>query len=254
MKKLSLGNNSLLEYLDIRNISGLESAIDLSKCGNLRTIEAEGAGATGIVFANGGRLQNARLPKVKTLTLKNLNDLVTFNVAGYENLQSLIIEGCPIINSYEILSDADKLEILRLVDVNWDATYGIADGAVLDRALKMRGVDSTGVEKENSIITGNVHIRNIRQSQLNNYKNIWDLLNITYDYKINQYVAYFTNEGIVVDTQLVDEGQKAVDPIYRAIDPIEIPTKNSTVELKYEYSGWNPNTFEPMYADKYYSA
>ena len=254
MKKLSLGNNSLLEYLDIRNVSGLESAIDLSKCGNLKTINADGAGATGIVFANGGRLQNAKLPKVKTLTLKNLNDLVTFDVAGYENLQSLVIENCPAINSYEILSKADKLEILRLTDVNWDSTYNISDGTVLDRALKMRGIDSTGAERENSIITGNVHIRNIRQSQLNNYKAIWDLLVVTYDYKINQYVAYFTNEGIVVDTQLIDEGMKAVDPISRTENPIAIPTKPNTAALKYEYVGWDPNTFEPMYADKYYSA
>jgi hypothetical protein len=162
MKKLALGNNTLLEELDIRNVSGLESAIDLAQCGNLRIFDADGAGATGVVFANGGRLRSAKLPKIKTLTVKNLNELITFEVAGYENLQSLVIEGCPIINSYDILANAPNLEILRLIDVNWPESYNIVDGTHLDRALTMRGINASGVEINNSIITGKAFVRNIR--------------------------------------------------------------------------------------------
>lgn len=254
MKKLSLGNNSLLEYLDIRNVSGLESAIDLSKCGNLKTINADGAGATGIVFANGGRLQSAKLPKIRTLTLKNLNELQNFEVAGYENLQSLVVENCPIVNTYEIISNAPALEILRITDINWPESFNITDGSVLDRAAKMRGISASGNELETSVVTGNVYIRNIRQSQLNEYKTTWSLLNISYNRLIKQYVAYFTNLGQIVDTQLVDEGERAVDPIKREVNPIPLPTKPNTVAERYEFDKWNPDTFEIMYGDKYYDA
>jgi hypothetical protein len=62
------------------------------------------------------------------------------------------------------------------------------------------------------------------------------------------------NEGIVIDTQLVDEGKVAVDPITRIDNPIPVPTKESTIAEKYTFLKWTPENFDPMYADKYYTA
>lgn len=86
MTKITLGSNKLLEYLDIRNVSGLNSVVDLSQCNNLLELHAEGSGATGIIFANGGKLQRAYIPDVVSLTMKNLNNIEAFEVAGYNNL------------------------------------------------------------------------------------------------------------------------------------------------------------------------
>jgi hypothetical protein len=255
LTEIGLGNNVLLEELDIRNVSGLQSAIDLARCSNLRKLDADGAGATGVIFANGGRLQSAILPKIKTLTAKNLNELTEFKVASYENLETVIIENCPTINSYEIVSQAPSLSKVRLIDIEWPRAYNITDGKAFDRLAKMRGEDSAGVEKETSVVTGNAHIQNIRQSQLDQYSSLWNnQLKLTYDYLIRQYTARFLNEGILVDTQLVDEGARAEDPTTRTDKPIAIPTKDSTIALKYFFAGWDPATFEPMYGDKVYSA
>ena len=254
MKKLSLGNNALLEFLDIRNVTGLESAIDLSNCGNLREIKAEGAGATGIVFAAGGRLQKATLPKIKTLTAKNLNELIEFNVASYENLESLVVENTPKIETYAILEEAKNLKILRLVGIEWPKTLNIPDGTVLDRALKMRGNNASGGEIAQSVISGVVNITNMRQAQLDNYNAAWPTLKVNYDYLIKQYYARFYNGLDLVDIQLIDESQIAVDPTTRKDNPIPIPTKDSTVQLKYEFIGWSPENFDPMYSDKKYEA
>ena len=64
MSQITLGNNKLLEYLDVKNVTGLNSVIDLSECNNLLELHAEGSGATGVIFANGGKLKRAYLPSV----------------------------------------------------------------------------------------------------------------------------------------------------------------------------------------------
>jgi hypothetical protein len=79
-------------------------------------------------------------------------------------------------------------------------------------------------------------------------------LDLAYTYLINQYVARFINEGVVVDTQLVDEGKSAIDPITRENNPISVPTKESTIAEKYIFVKWTPENFDPMYADKTYTA
>lgn len=57
---------------------------------------------------------------------------------------------------------------------------------------------------------------------------------------INQYAITFMNaDGSVLEVQYVDEGQKPVDPITRANNPIEIPTIESTVSTDYTFAGWD---------------
>lgn len=242
MTKISLGNNKLLEYLDIKNVTGLSSVVDLSQCGNLIELHAEGSGATGVVFANGGKLKKAYIPPVVSLTAKNLNYLEVFDVESYDNLQTLVVENTPFINTYDVVNAANALNTVRLIGMDWNEDYLIADSSVLDRMLTMRGVGNDGYEALVSVLTGAFHASVVRQQQLKTYNETWKDLEVTYNTLIEQYPVTFVNhDGTVLDVQYVDKGSYAVDPIERKDNPIAVPTKDSTVSTDYTFSGWDLN-------------
>ena len=240
MTKITLGNNKLLEYLDIRNVTGLNSVVDLSQCNNLLELHAEGSGATGVIFSNGGKLKSAYIPSVISLTMKNLNNIEVFEIESYDNLQTLVIENTPFINTYNVVNSANKLNTVRLVGINWDSSYNIADSSILERLLLLRGIDNDGYETLVSIISGRFHAAIIKQKQLENYITAWSDLEISYNTLIVQYsVTFMNDDGSVLDVQYVDKGTKAVDPITREDNPILIPTKESTVSTDYTFAGWD---------------
>lgn len=240
MSSLALGNNKLLEYLDIRNITGLNSVVDISNCGNLVELRAEGSGATGVIFANGGKIETAHIPAVISLTAKNLNYLKNFTMEGYNNIQTLIVENSPIINTYNIVNSANVLNTVRLIGIDWNESYNIEDTAVLDRMYVMRGIDSAGYTTTESVVTGDFHAAVVRDRRKSEYKELWPELNITENTLVNQFIVTFKNEdGTVLDVQYVDKGESPVDPIARAENPIAIPTKESSVSTNYTYAGWD---------------
>lgn len=254
MTKITLGNNKLLEYLDIRNVSGLNSVVDLSQCNNLLELHAEGSGATGVIFANGGKLKKAYIPSIVSLTMKNLNNIEEFEVASYDNLQTLIVENTPFINTYEVVNSAGKLNTVRLIGINWDSSYNISDSSILERLLTLRGVDNDGYETLISILSGKFHAAIIKQKQLENYITAWHDLEISYNTLIVQYTVTFLNDdGSVLDVQYVDKGSRAVDPITRSDNPIPIPTKESTVSTDYTFKGWD-KTFTDVFDDQVINA
>ena len=240
MTKITLGNNKLLEYLDVRNVTGLNSVIDLSQCNNLLELYAEGSGATGVIFSNGGKLKKAYIPSIISLTAKNLNNIEVFEVEGYDKLQSLIVENTPFINTYSIVNLAKQLNIVRLIGLNWNADYSLSDSSVLDRLLTIRGVDNEGYMTEVSVLAGAFHCAVIKQKQLENYNTAWSDLEISYNTLVAQYKVEFKNKnGDILDVQYVDKGSKPVDPLTREDDPIATPTLESTVSTDYTFAGWD---------------
>lgn len=240
MTKITMGNNKLLEYLDIKNVSGLNSVVDLSNCSNLLELHAEGSGATGVIFANGGKVQKAYLPSIISLTVKNLNNLEVFDVESYENLQTLIVENTPFINTYEIVNLADKLNILRLVGMDWNSDYNIQDASILNRLLGIRGIGNDGYETLVSVLTGKFHSAIVKQKELETFIQTWKDLDITFNTLVEQYTVKFVNDdGAVLDIQYVDKGGNAVDPITRTDNPIPIPTKASTVSTDFTFDKWD---------------
>ena len=241
MTKITLGNNKLLEYLDVKNVTGLNSVIDLSQCSNLLELHAEGSGATGVIFANGGKLQKAYIPSVISLTMKNLNNIEIFDIENYSNLQTLIIENTPFINTYEVVNAANKLNILRLIGMNWNEGYQIEDTSILNRLLTIRGIGNDGYETPVSVLAGNFYSSIVKQKELETYVSTWKDLEITYSTLIEQYAVTFVNDdGTVLEVQYVDKGGDAVDPATRVDNPI-VPTKESSVQYDYTFAGWDGN-------------
>ena len=241
MTEVLVANNTLLEYLDLRNISGINTVINLSGCSNLKELYAEGTNATGVIFANGGLLQIAHLPStIVSLSMKNLNYVEDFAVNGYDNLQTLIVENVLNVNTYEIVNSAPSLKLLRLINLDWDFTPQIEDDSIFERLLTIGGVDSSGYEIDLSVLTGIASVSVIGQQDLYKYQEAWSDLTIEANTIKPQFTVTFVNDdGTVLDTQYIIIYESAIDPINREESPISTPTKDSTVQYNYTFAGWD---------------
>ena len=240
MKEVLVDNNPLLEYLDLRNISGINTVINLSSCSNLKELYAEGTNATGVIFANGGLLQTAHLPSLTSLSMKNLNYIEDFVIDGYNKLQTLIVENTPNINTYNIVTNAPSLKLLRLINLNWDFVPRIENASIFDRLLTIGGIDSSGYESDLSVLTGIASVAVIGQYDLYKYQEAWSDLTIEATTIKPQFkVTFMNDDGTVLDTQYIEQFESAIDPITREDSPIPVPTKNSTIQHSYIFDKWD---------------
>ena len=240
MKEVLVANNPLLEHLDLRNISGIDTVINVSSCSNLKELYAEGTNATGVIFANGGLLHTAHLPSLTSLSMKNLNYIEDFVVDGYGNLQTLIVENTPSINTYNIVTNAPSLKLLRLINMNWDFVPRIENASIFDRLLTIGGIDSSGYETDLSVLTGIASVAVIGQYDLYKYQEAWSDLTIEATTVKPQFKVTFVNDdGTVLDTQYIEQFESAADPITREENQIPTPTKDSTIQYNYIFAGWD---------------
>lgn len=240
LTNLVLGNNELLEKLDIRNTPNLVQSLNLSDCYNLKELYAEGSGLTGVTFANGGNITIAHIPDVTSLNAKNLTRLEDLQIAGFDNLHTLVVENTPVIDTYTYTVSSPNLTNVRLIGIDWGTDEGITNTDILDRLLEIAGVDNSGYNTPISVLTGTFYSPTVRQRSLEEYNDAWTDLNITYDTLITQCKVTFQNEdGTVLDTQYVDKGGNAVDPITREKNPIPVPTKESTISTNFTFKEWD---------------
>ena len=251
LTNLVIGNNKLLEKLDIRNTPNLASSLDLSKCGNLKELYATGSGLTGVLFANGGKIQTALLPNTLTsINMRNLKYLTNLDIAGYDQITTAIIENCNTVDCVNILNKATKLNRVRIIGANWK----LESGDLLARLYKMTGIDKNGYNVDRSILTGSVFVPVMREKVLAEYKEAWSDLKITYNTLVSQFTVTFINDdGTVLDIQYVDKGEKPVDPITRKDNPIAIPAKESTISTDYTFARWDSD-FTAAFSNQTYKA
>lgn len=235
MTGVSVANNPLLEYLDLRNVSGINTIIDVSSCGNLKELYAEGTNASGAIFAKGGLLETAHLPNIGSLSIKNLSYLKDLSIDGYDNLHTLIVENTAGIDTYEMVANSPALRFVRLINVLWAPN----DTSMLTRLLDVDGYDASGHETDLAVLTGTARVPVIGQLEWQKYQQAWPGLQIIPTTVIPQFNVTFVNhDGTVLDVQPVNQFGNAVDPITREEDPIPVPTKESTIEHDFTFAGW----------------
>lgn len=243
---LGLGANELLNKLDIQNMSGLSHSLDLTGLKNLEELYAYGSSISGVLFADGGNVHTVEIPSVGTLQMKNLSYLTDdgFEATSYDVLSRLIAENSEL-DLVSLINTAPKLSNVRLIGIDWR----LEDTSLLDRLYALAGVNNTGGNAEQSILSGVVYVPIIKEQQLYNFQEAWPDLTIEYGEKINQYPVTFMNpDGRVLEVQYVDEGEIPLDPVEREDNPIPTPTMESTVSTNYTYDGWDVTfvkVFEP---------
>ena len=234
---LGLGSNELLNKLDIQNMSGLTSSLDLSGLKNLKELYATGSNVSGVIFADGGNVEIAEIPAIGSLSMKNLNYLTEdgMKVASYNALTKLVAENS-LLDLINIINNSPNLYQIRLTGVNWT----LEDTSLLERLYGLAGVTNTGANTDQSVLTGTVSVPTIGQQELYRYQEAWSDLTIIPTTTIKQFIVTFVNEdGTVLDTQYVNQFENAVDPLTRDESPIATPTKDSTVQYDYAFAGWD---------------
>lgn len=231
---ITVGNNTLLESLDIQNCPNIVQGLDLTGCGALKTLEAVGSGITGVAFARGGKITTAHIPAVSSLSAIALKDLQELTLTSYDSLRTLRIENCPTINERTIIEAATGLTRIRILGINW--TLQATD--LLDRLVAIKGLDESDHNLETSVLTGSVYVPVMRQSKLTAYRAAWTDLEITYQTLVQQYLVTFKNwDGTVLHTEYVDRNEAVADPVEAGI--ISEPTRDSTISTVYAYNGWD---------------
>ena len=226
---VSLGNNTMLEYIDLRGTPNLVQGLDLSGLPGLKELYVSNSGVTGVTFAVGAIIETAVLPAITKLTARSLLRLTTLTCSA-TNLASIWIENSPNVDSYSIVAAAPNLTSGRLIDVNWDN----ADADVILRLVGLAGVDGA----EHFELTGSCYISALTASELATIQAAFPYLAITYGSIVNSYTVTFVDyDGTTLYTESVRAGGTAKDPVQKGYIPT--PTRAATVDNVYEFLGWD---------------
>ena len=256
---VSFGTNTLLEYLDVRNCTALNALTGIEKCIGLKNLYTTGSAISNLVIADNGLLENAELNAVQVLWLKNLRYLTNLNLTSYTNLQSLILDNCPHLDSYYIVTQAKNLNTLRVTQAKWE----LESDELLSRLSALKGLDNNNQITSHSVLTGSVYVALIGQLELNNFKKIWgEPLTITYGQSLSPVTVTFVNwDNSYLYTNpnnpedhgiLITSGYKAKDPV--AAGYFNTPVRPTDERFHYTFKGWSPSLDEPILKDTFIMA
>ena len=231
---ISVANNKLLEVIDLRGMTYLNIPLDLKNLISLREIYANNSGITGVEFADGAPIEKIYLPAVRRLVAKNLGNLSEFYGSG-ENLQSIIVENCPDIDTYALIANASGLTRGRLTDVDWNIETADAIMALINKA----GYGPNGEDTSHFVLTGSCTVSMMSQDEIDAIEAAFPDLDLTCTTTLSTYTVTFVDEDgtTVLDTQEVRQYGAAVNPV--TAGRISTPTKASTIENTYAFTGWD---------------
>ena len=237
--------SAILKELSIRNMVNFSSALNLAANVELETLDTRGTSAGRITLPSDAPLATMRLNACTGIAAYNLSKVTTFTMASGENLLSVRAENCNalVMNTLaEYLEDAENLQYLRMIGVNWT----LEDTALLNHLLTVGSIDAGGLTgPAPCALTGSVYVPVLRSSEKTAYEAAWPGLTVTYGVLIAQYAVTFLNDdnSPILDLngdpyiQYVDSGDDAYDPIDAG--EVNTPTKAPTAQYVYTFDDWD---------------
>lgn len=182
-----VGNNTLLNTVDVRNCTNLTGAVDLSGCTNVEYVYFDGTAITSCVLPDGGMVKTLRLPSTITnLTVKNQTAITSFVLPDYSNITTLRLENAPAIPVGDIILGATSLNRVRLVGAEWTLSSKADLQATITKLESCAGLDESGNNTPKAVVSGKIHLNDsINVSTWLAYNEAFPLLEIEANMYIN---------------------------------------------------------------------
>lgn len=148
-------NTRCLEIIDARNAASITSVQGLANCIRLRTLLLAGTGITAIDIPSGSKLETLSLPDtVQRLALRSLKRLAAVDMDGYDSVNTLIIEGCPLIDAFGLLQETDEhSDALQYIRILWNGLHSDPTGATLLMLARMKSGNFRGIAADGETVT-----------------------------------------------------------------------------------------------------
>ena len=197
LKNLTLGNNIMLQSLDVRNCPALTSALDISGCTNIKVIKATGTALTSVKLANAGSITDLLLPNTITnLTVKNQNNIENFTCGN--NISTLILENTNL-DALELFENNPVTKV-RILGIDWT----LDDFTILDEIYDILGSDENGNNLPHGVLGGIVRMEGVKESVVNEYKQKFIGVEfIVTNYADEDYIATDFGEAIITSDNKV---------------------------------------------------
>ena len=229
LTELNIGNLPLLKNIDVRNCPNLAQTVDLSQCVNLENVYFDGSGIAGVDLANGAAIKVLHLPATVTnLTLRNLQNLTDFTMAGYSNISTLWLEGNNSrVNPYTIFNACAAGARIRLLGIQWSISSNTS--AFIERLEGMRGLDENGNNTEHAQLSGSIYFSTISGSQLQTMRDHYPNVTVTYGTLKYSVDMYSEDGATLLKSNEVSAGGTVSS---------YTPSKASTAQYTYTFAGW----------------
>lgn len=238
LNTLTIGNNELLTLIDVQNCVNLKTPVDASGCIGLEEVKAKGSKLTGINLPDGGHLRSLELPATITnFTIKNQKNIEKLEFEGYQNLTTLTIENTPNLDVTSIISNATNLNWVRLINVEWEVENEASLQALYNKLKACQGLDATGGQITNPVVSGKVHIPEISNDLLEEINTTFPELTIIVDGVAKFFVKFLNYDNTLLYRYICSEGEQIVDPVLAGT--IEEPTRPNTDTGLFSYKGWS---------------
>jgi hypothetical protein len=229
LKSVSVGNNKLLRKIDVRNCPNLTQALDVSQCDAIEEIYAKGTSVQSILLPEGEELKVLNIPKsITNLKLINKPKLTSIDTEGYDSLNVLQMQNSSI-NPFDIIMNASNLEFIRLIEVDCETTINY-----VRYIMNLKGIDENNMEcKVSDVVSGVIVLEEGDDEVVAELSAFFPKVKFSYKKSSKRYAVIFKDgDGNVLETKTVLQGD---DAVYTGATP----TKTSTAQYHYTFTGWD---------------
>lgn len=234
LKTLYLGNNELLQVMDIRNCPNLAGTIDASGCADLEEVYFDGTSITGVLLPNGGMLKKLHLPAtVNNLDVRNQKKVTEFIIPSYSQIETLRLENVSsAFDADAIMAAMPANSRVRLVGFGWEFdNCAQAQTQLYDVLNQFRGLDEQGNNTPKAQVIGYIHVPSATGAEVAALKAQYPYVDVRADH-LSATITYKTWDGAsVIDTETVYDGADGTK--------VNSTARTSTAQYDYTPNGWS---------------